>query len=560
MPIVEAKLRIKIVQLLLAHTDHISQATQHIMKAQRQLIKQPSEVELKLTVFDLLGKCYKLQGDLQLQHETYEQALQEISNTYIKLPPDYFCYFQQQLADTLCALGQLAPALEATQPFSTSEWKFSTDQIPDLSQIDHRIRELTFALKKCYRSMEQEGPSADLHYNCGLLLQELAGRVGGAGGLEDKEKLLEKACAQYKNAIAIQNDFASAYYNWGVGLSDLAQQVKNAKPLLAGRYLRLASQKYASSLELNPESPQALNNWGLILQELTTVSPEEHIDELISAAVEKFRDALRLRPDFDRGCYNLGTVYYTHASRFQAQASRLLKHQRDLQHAEQESLAAPQNQVRRLLLSGKLSVTEREKSAISESASIMVEVDKLKERARAWFVSAARYIALAHALQPFKEVYKKSLGFIHMHVPSPFLMRGEMVAVVLESLDGCQEVWEKMEFGLDQNALQTIGGVGAGGGQGEQGQEEEEEEDGDELVYCLQMADVEEVMPVMDLSLPAGFAFWIKLSSRKQGMYFVCQEEQEREAWVDCVLLVANIRRQNRQEVLKNTIRAAGKK
>lgn len=29
--------------------------------------------------------------------------------------------------------------------------------------------------------------------------------------------------------------------------------------------------------------------------------------------MDKFRLALRSRPDFDRGCYNLGTVFYTFA-------------------------------------------------------------------------------------------------------------------------------------------------------------------------------------------------------------------------------------------------------
>ena len=30
--------------------------------------------------------------------------------------------------------------------------------------------------------------------------------------------------------------------------------------------------------------------------------------------MDKFRMAIRLQPEFDRGCYNLGTVFYTFAS------------------------------------------------------------------------------------------------------------------------------------------------------------------------------------------------------------------------------------------------------
>lgn len=37
-------------------------------------------------------------------------------------------------------------------------------------------------------------------------------------------------------------------------------------------------------------------------------------DTLVAAAMEKFRAAIRQLPEFDRGCYNLGTVFYTFAS------------------------------------------------------------------------------------------------------------------------------------------------------------------------------------------------------------------------------------------------------
>ena len=64
--------------------------------------------------------------------------------------------------------------------------------------------------------------------------------------------------------------------------------------------------------------PQALNNWGLVLQELTALRPPSERAFLVDAAVSKFRRAVRLRPDFDRACYNLGTVCYAHASALDA--------------------------------------------------------------------------------------------------------------------------------------------------------------------------------------------------------------------------------------------------
>lgn len=58
----------------------------------------------------------------------------------------------------------------------------------------------------------------------------------------------------------------AALYNWGVALSDLARCIKANDAREATAALHLASQKYALSLQLQPRNPQALNNWGLVLQ------------------------------------------------------------------------------------------------------------------------------------------------------------------------------------------------------------------------------------------------------------------------------------------------------
>ena len=65
---------------------------------------------------------------------------------------------------------------------------------------------------------------------------------------------------------------------------------------------------------------QALNNWGLVLQELSTMRSTAERLLLVQQSVAKFRRAIRLRPEFDRACYNLGTVYYAHACSLQNEA------------------------------------------------------------------------------------------------------------------------------------------------------------------------------------------------------------------------------------------------
>lgn len=51
---------------------------------------------------------------------------------------------------------------------------------------------------------------------------------------------------------------------------------------------------------------QALNNWGLVLQELIALRPASERQFLVSAATAKFRRAIRLRPEFDRGNNRIG--------------------------------------------------------------------------------------------------------------------------------------------------------------------------------------------------------------------------------------------------------------
>eukprot|EP01024_Parvocaulis_polyphysoides_P060049 TRINITY_DN6517_c0_g2_i1.p1 TRINITY_DN6517_c0_g2~~TRINITY_DN6517_c0_g2_i1.p1 ORF type:complete len:686 (+),score=88.94 TRINITY_DN6517_c0_g2_i1:67-2058(+) len=144
LPVVEAKLRIRIVQLLLAHTDHVVQAIQHIKKAQLSLSKQPWEVELKLMALDLLGQCYKLEGELKLSHHTYQQALQELQKTQVKIPQqEFFCYFQLKLIEATCALGQLGTALEETnkgEVFSQQNNLFFNYVIFFIVKIQLRLR------------------------------------------------------------------------------------------------------------------------------------------------------------------------------------------------------------------------------------------------------------------------------------------------------------------------------------------------------------------------------------------------------------------------------------
>ena len=67
------------------------------------------------------------------------------------------------------------------------------------------------------------------------------------------------------------------------------------------------------SAPLRGQSPQALNNWGLVLQDLASLRAPSERAAYLARSVAKFRRATRAHPAFDRACYNLGTVLYADA-------------------------------------------------------------------------------------------------------------------------------------------------------------------------------------------------------------------------------------------------------
>ncbi|KAL0023883.1 hypothetical protein WJX79_004370 [Trebouxia sp. C0005] len=202
-------------------------------------------------------------------------------------------------------------------------------------------------------------------------------------------------------------------YNQGLTLQERASQAGGSTQ---GQLdLLKQAKKYALSLFYSANNPQALNNWGLVLQELSTMrTPSERV-LLVHQSVAKFRRAIRLRPEFDRACYNLGTVYYAHACSLQNEVQN--------PQANQEPLGS---------------------EPVSEAAL------------RHTFSLAAQYILLSYVLQPAKDVYSKSLQVIKQLLPLPHLRAGQLLAIAPDSLDSVPEQWLVSLFVLDQSGFKTV--------------------------------------------------------------------------------------------------------
>eukprot|EP00878_Enallax_costatus_P033707 GHUV01037256.1.p1 GENE.GHUV01037256.1~~GHUV01037256.1.p1 ORF type:complete len:167 (+),score=27.78 GHUV01037256.1:134-634(+) len=66
---------------------------------------------------------------------------------------------------------------------------------------------------------------------------------------------------------------------------------------------------------------------------------------------------------------------------------------------------------------------------------------------------AAQYICLAHALQPSKDIYRKSLSVVRQMLPLPFLRAGYLTAPRARSIGSVTETYRRDWFVLDHRSL-----------------------------------------------------------------------------------------------------------
>ncbi|XP_059638707.1 protein HLB1 isoform X2 [Cornus florida] len=172
-----------------------------------------------------------------------------------------------------------------------------------------RQRILTFAARRYASAIERNPEDYDALYNWALVLQESADNVNPDSGSASKDALLEEACKKYDEATRLCPTLHDAYYNWAIAISDRAKMRGRTKE--AEELWKQATRNYEKAVQLNWNSPQALNNWGLALQELSAIVPAREKQTIVKTAISKFRAAIELQFDFHRAIYNLGTVLYS---------------------------------------------------------------------------------------------------------------------------------------------------------------------------------------------------------------------------------------------------------
>lgn len=75
--------------------------------------------------------------------------------------------------------------------------------------------------------------------------------------------------------------------------------------------------------------------------------------------------------------------------------------------------------------------------------------------------------------------------------------------------------------------------------------------------YQMELSDVACVKPCNDPSLPPGYAFWVSLHSRTQGLYFVAEVSEDAEGWIDALHMAAYAAKQGRMQMLTDALASA---
>ncbi|XP_042008117.1 protein HLB1-like isoform X1 [Salvia splendens] len=361
-----------------------------------------------------------------------------------------------------------------------------------------RQRILTFAARRYATALERNPDDYDALYNWALVLQESADNVSPESSSPSKDALLEEACRKYEEATRLCPTLNDAYYNWAIAISDRAKMRGRTKE--AEEFWKQATKNYEKSVQLNWNSPQALNNWGLALQELSAIVPAREKQTIVKTAIGKFRAAIQLQFDFHRAIYNLGTVLYGLAE----DISRTGGH-----------------------------VTAKE-----------VSPDEL-------YSQSAIYIAAAHALKPNYSVYTSALKLVRSMLPLPYLKVGYLTAPPVGNPVAPHSDWKNTQFVLNHEGLQQLSKAEDRYSSLSLSSRSVDSPTSKPVIR-IYVADIVSVSACADLTLPPGAGLCIDTTHGP--VYLVAESWESLDGWLDAIRLVYTIFARGKSDVLAGII------
>ncbi|KAJ4955978.1 hypothetical protein NE237_012761 [Protea cynaroides] len=392
---------------------------------------------------------------------------------------------------------------ESTQQQYMGQNSVAMDLINSVTGVDEegrsRQRILTYAAKRYASAIERNPEDYDALYNWALVLQESADNVSSDSSSPSKDALLEEACKKYDEATRLCPTLHDAFYNWAIAISDRAKMRGRTKE--AEELWKQATRNYERAVQLNWNSPQALNNWGLALQELSSIVPAREKQTIVRSAISKFRAAIQLQFDFHRAIYNLGTVLY--------------------------GLAEDTLRTGRPINAKELSPNEL-------------------------YSQSAIYIAAAHALKPNYSVYRSALRLVRSMLPLPYLKVGYLIAPPAGNPVAPHSDWKRSQFVLNHEGLQQFDKVdqkqshqGLSGMSGVAANT-------NRSAVKVDVADIVSVSACADLTLPPGAG--LSMDTIHGPIYLVSETWESLDWWLDAIRLVYTIYARGKSDVLAGII------
>uniref|UniRef100_A0A5B7A487 Uncharacterized protein n=1 Tax=Davidia involucrata TaxID=16924 RepID=A0A5B7A487_DAVIN len=361
-----------------------------------------------------------------------------------------------------------------------------------------RQRILTFAARRYASAIERNPEDYDALYNWALVLQESADNVSPDSSSPSKDALLEEACKKYDEATLLCPTLHDAYYNWAIAISDRAKMRGRTKE--AEELWKQATKNYEKAVHLNWNSPQALNNWGLALQELSAIVPAREKQAIVKTAISKFRAAIQLQFDFHRAIYNLGTVLY-----------------------------------------GLAEDTTRTGGSVNAKE---VSPNEL-------YSQSAIYIAAAHALKPNYSVYASALKLVRSMLPLPYLKVGYLTAPPAGNPVAPHGDWKHIQFILNHEGLQQLNEF-----EQRQMPQSLSAKSGDAVInrsaIKVDVPDIVSVSACADLTLPPGAGFCI--DTIHGPVFLIADSWESLDGWLDAIRLVYTIFARGKSDVLAGII------
>ncbi|KAI6701943.1 hypothetical protein NL676_011079 [Syzygium grande] len=393
---------------------------------------------------------------------------------------------------------------ESTQQSNAEQNNAAMELIDSVTGVDEegrsRQRILTYAARRYASAISRNPGDYDALYNWALVLQESADVVSPDSTSPSKDALLEEACKRYDEATRLCPTLHDAFYNWAIAISDRAKMRGRTKE--AEEFWKQATRNYEKAVQLNWNSPQALNNWGLALQELSAIVPAREKQTIVRTAISKFRAAIQLQFDFHRAIYNLGTVLVIWIGRG---------------HIKDGGLANAKE----------------------------ISPNEL-------YSQSAIYIAAAHALKPSYSVYSSALRLVRSMLPLPYLKVGYLTAPPVGSPVAPHSDWKRSQFVLNHEGLAQLNTVDQK--QAPQGLSNRSGElaHTDRRATKVNIPDIVSVSACSDLTLPPGPGLCI--DTIHGPVFMVADSWESLDGWLDAIRLVYTIYARGKSDVLAGII------